>query len=185
MTMFSFRAGGQDSAKAMTVCGNKDAYQDAIQSSLNTKIRLLAEGADPNVAPDPDVAKLAKEVNDFFEPKAKQLLERKRRQLRTAGKPDSADRSEVTVFLTDRGLQLGFSYALPVKEMAPVPRKSLTRRLLGPLVPGRVLWTMPVDDKTPAVTRKVQWPWLFWILVLLGAVAVTYSLWFSDGKLGV
>src|SRR5687768_14803731 len=106
MGMFSFRSEGQDSDKAMALCGNKSGYQVQIQSSLNTSIRLLAEGPDPNVAPDPEVAKLAKEVNDFFEPKAKQLLQKKRAQLKAAGKAGSAERSEVTVFLTDRGLQL-------------------------------------------------------------------------------
>src|SRR5687767_3207056 len=100
-SMYSFRSDGMDSARGMALCGNKDGFQVQIQSSLNTTIRLLAEGADPRVAPDADVARLAKEVNDFFEPKAKQLLEKKRRELRAAGKADSADRSEVTVFLTD------------------------------------------------------------------------------------
>jgi hypothetical protein len=164
-------AGFQD----LVMCGAKDGYQLQIQSSLNTTIRLLNETTDPKVAPDPQLAQLAKDVNNFFEPKAKVLLQQKRAQLMAAGHAEAAARAEVTVHLTDNGLQLGYSYAMEHKEVAPTPRKSLLRRILGPLVIGRVLWTMPATDAAKGVYRKVRWPWLFWLLVLLAILVGSWS----------
>lgn len=186
MNKFSFRAEEIQGVLGLAVCGNKDGYQVQIQDSLNTSIRLLSETPDPDVAPEPRLVALAREVNDFFESRAKALLNQKRAELRSSGKPGSAERAEVTVFLTDRGLQLGFSYALERKEMAPTPRKSLLRRLLGPLSLGRVLWTMPTRDGLPSVTTRVRWPLFAWLLIVLAALGLTaYGLWFSDGMLGV
>jgi hypothetical protein len=64
-----------------------------------------------------------------------------------------------------------YSRALERKEVAPPPRKSLARRLLGPLYPGRKFWVMPADDAHgPGEVQTVRWPWIFWavVLVLLG-----------------
>lgn len=171
MTMnYSFRASSLRGSDAMVMCGRSDAYQLQIQDALNSNIKLLSDTPDPAVAPEPELADLAKQVNQFFEAKARALLRKKRQELTSAGNPDAAARSEVTVFLTDRGLQLGFSYAMEHKEVAPTPRKSLLRRVLGPLSLGRAKWTMPLHSGTPGVYRKVRWPSLFWLVAALVAI---------------
>lgn len=157
------------------MCGTGGKYQVQIQSSLNTTIRLLNETPDPEVAPDAELAQLAKDVNNFFEGKAKTLLQKRRNALLAAGHADAAARAEVTCFLTDHGLQLGYSFAMEHKEVAPTPRKSLLRRILGPLSLGRVRWTMPATDATKGVYTKVKWPWLFWLLVLLAILGGAFA----------
>ena len=170
----------------MVVCGRANDYQVQIQDAVNSNIRLLCETPDPAVAPEPELADLARQVNQFFEAKAQALLRRTRAQLTSDGAAGAAARSEVTVFMTPRGLQLGFSYALEHKEVAPVPRKGLLRRVLGPLSLGRAKWTMPLHSGSPGVYRKVLWPRVFWALLALLALSVTaYFAFWSDGKLGI
>src|ERR1041384_3930666 len=125
MALYSFRveqlAGFQD----LVMCGRSNDYQLQIQSSLNTTIRLLNETTDPKVAPDPQLAQLAKDVNNFFEPKAKVLLQQKRAQLMAAGHAEAAARAEHTVPLTANGLQLAYPCAMDRKGAAPTPPKPL------------------------------------------------------------
>jgi hypothetical protein len=172
---YSFRTEGMRGSGSLVMCGRDNSYQVQIQDALNSSIRLLAESADPRIAPDADLAALAREVNEFFEPKAKALLHKKRRELRDAGHPEAAARCEFTAFLTASGVQLGYSYAMERKEIAPVPRKSLLRQALGPFSLGRVQWTMPEHSGSPGVYRKVTWPWAFWALLLLLAVFLGWS----------
>ena len=157
-----------DLKQAMLMCGGEDAYQGQIQSSYNTSIRLLKETPDPKASPDPALADLAKQVNDFLEPKAKLLLKKKRQDLEAAGKLDEAQHAEFTVLATKHGLQLAYSYAMEEKEVAPIPRKPFLRRALGPLYPGRKFWTMPQTDADgPGKVRTVWWPWIVWAIILL------------------
>lgn len=167
----------------LVVCGSRNDYQVQIQDALNSEIQLLVAEPDPAVAPDKEMAQLARDVNELFQRRAKELLAAKRAQLRAAGNAEAAERTEVTVFLTGRGLQAGYSYALPRKEVAPVPRKSLLRRVLGPLALGRRTWVMPEHSGGVAAVRAVRWPWAFWAVVALAVVA--YFVWFSDGSGGI
>lgn len=151
-------------------------------SSLATTITLLHDEADPDLAPDAELIDLAKKVNQFFEPKAKLALQQKRAQLTALGHADIAARTEITVLLTENGLQLGWAKARESKEIAPAPSKPFLRRILGPLYPGRKFWVMPATEaQAPGRTYTVQWPWAFWAVVLVLLAAGSYLLWFDGG----
>jgi hypothetical protein len=106
----------------------------------------------------------------------------KRNQLTAVGHGDVAARTEITVLLTDRGLQLGWSRALARKEIAPAPKKQLLRRVLGPLYPGRKFWVMPeTEADKPGEYYTVRWPWAFWAVILALLGASVYFAFFDGG----
>jgi hypothetical protein len=151
--------------------------------ALDTTYTLLEAEPDPEISPDPALAHLAHQVNQFFGPKAKAALQQKRAQLASQGHEEVAARTEITVLLTGNGLQLGFSHALARKELAPAPHKSLLRTALGPLYPGRKYWVMPeTDAEGNGQTYTVWWPWIFWALL---AVAVGGTAWWFTGPAGL
>lgn len=158
-------------------CGERTGYQVQTMETLASPVLLLNAEVDEELSPDPDLAVLAQQVNAFFKPKAQAALDKKRAQLTASGDAEVAARTELTCLLTDRGLQLGWSLALPRKEIAPAPKKSLLRRVLGPLYPGRRYWEMPATTAgLPGRTYTVWWPWVFWAAVLLAGAAATYWL---------
>lgn len=128
-------------------CGNGGAYQVQVQQALNSRMVLLRPSTPEDAGHDAGLSALAEEMNDYFQARAMAQLLLKRKELTLKGRKAAADRLEVTVVLTEKGLQLAYSQALPRKECAPMPRKSLTRRLLGPLYPGRRFWVMPEHEE--------------------------------------
>lgn len=164
----------------MVVCGEYEGYQIQIQDSVNTNIKLLQETADPASAPQAELADLARQVNHFFEGKAKALLSAKRA---ANANVTNAERVEITVLLTDRGLQLAYAHGLENKEVAPTPHKTLPRRLLGPLYPMRRFWVMPAHHTTKNPVTTTWWPWILWVLVVGGLAA--WLLFFHDGSGGI
>lgn len=170
---FSFRMQELVGFQDLAMCGRKDGYQVQTQDSLSSNHRLLLDSPDPAIAPDPALVAAAQEINALFASKAQALLGDKRAQLVAAGHPDWAQRAEITVFLTKRGLQLGYSYAMDWKEQAPMPRKSFLRRALNPVWPKRV-WKMPAAAGQPWESRYVWWPWVFWAVA---ALALAYAGW--------
>lgn len=174
----TYRQKDADNVTGTVDCGSEVGYQVQNMSSFKTSIKLLNDVADPKAAPDPDLVALAKVVNKHFEPLAKAALKKKRDALVAAKMPDVAARTEITVLLTDHGLQLGWSRAIDRKEIAPAPKKPFLRRILGPLYPGRKFWVMPETDKQKAEVYTVRWPWLFWLgvlLAILGALAWSFT----------
>lgn len=161
-SLSAVRAGNAD----MVVCGEREGMQIQIQDSTNTNIRLLHDKVDPATAPQKELADLATKVNDLFEKEAKKLLAAKR-----AANPDpaKAERVEITVLLTDNGLQLAYAHGLERKEVAPTPSKPLARRLLGPLYPTRRFWVMPAHHGKPNPVTLTWWPWIVWAVVLAAA----------------
>ena len=145
-------------------CGEGDAYQVNIQKSLDvavesseSSIQLLEETPEGDPGHDAKLNRLVKEVNRFFETKAKALLLAKREALEDTA---AALRLEVTVLLTDRGLQLAYSHALPVKVSAPPPRrnKGLFDRFKGrkTFTPGTT--AAKVETRTGTTKLKVTKP---------------------------
>lgn len=124
------------------MCGNGNMYQVNIQQTLNPTIQLLSKTPEGEPGHDDDLNALVEAVNTFFAVKASTLLKKKRKDLEQEGHP-KADRLEVTILLTDQGLQLAYDIALERKEVAPVPRKSLRRRLFGWMW-FKKYWVMPV-----------------------------------------
>lgn len=161
LLVLTFRSMSLDEKTKMVNCGGKDAYQVQVQSALSAEatLQLLQEEPDPHSAPDEALAELAVQVNEFFESRAKVLLARKRASLQARVKAGELEahvpgRVEVTVLLSEKGLHLAYSYAMARKEVAPIPRKSLLRRMLGPLYPGRKFWVMP--EGSPPTKRSVK-----------------------------
>jgi hypothetical protein len=159
-------------------CGERTGYQIQSMASLdlNTQYALLTDEADPEESPDPALATLAAQINAHFAPKAKIALQNKRASLVAAGHADAAARTEITVLLTSRGLQLGWSVARDWKQLAPAPTKSLVRRLLGPLFPGRRYRKTRATDDEPVSEHAVRWPWIVWAIVALALGYLGWSL---------
>lgn len=133
-------------------CGEGDPYQVNLQQS---PIKLLAVPRDGDPGYDPRMAVIAKQVNTLFGALAADLLDKKKKELgkKKAGldkkELDVLERLEVTVLLDKRGLLPTFSFALPVKERAPRPRRSFSRKLFGWTIPGRKAkwdYSMPPAD---------------------------------------
>jgi hypothetical protein len=179
----TYREDLADSTRNMVNCGEAAGYQVQGMDSLELDSTYTLFNRDPDLAisPDRELATLAREMNQYYAPKARAALKAKREQLVAAGHAEVAARTEITVMLTDHGLQLGFDYALPRKELAPAPRKPLLRRILGPLYPGRKYWVMPeTAEDGPGRTYTVWWPWLFWAAVLIAGAVATYIFGVSD-----
>src|ERR671922_976273 len=93
------------------VCGDGGEIQPQIQSSLNTEITLLKETPEGEPGHDEHLSDIVTKINNQFETLALDALKKRRKALIDDGHEDYAERLEVTVLFTDRGLQLAFVQA--------------------------------------------------------------------------
>lgn len=142
----------EDGELGLTVmCGKGRKYQVNLAA-----LELLAMPSDGDAGYDASLVELTQRVNEAFTTLGRKALAAKRKAMQRAGLA-GADRLELTVLLTERGIRPAFSIALPRKERAPVPHKSTARQLFGWARPGNtVAWTVEGDaaeTAPPAVPR--------------------------------
>ena len=152
----SFYKNGVLGVYKVNFCGNGGPMQVNVQQSLNPTIRLLEPRPEGEPGHDPALNALVEKVNRMFEQEATKLLLAKRRKLAADDDADVkewANRLEVTVLITDTGLQLAYDFALPKKQIAPAPKKPLIRRILGPLWPYPT-WEMPAKGESAKASEE-------------------------------
>lgn len=130
---------------SLPLCGEGGNYQVQVQDSLNSSFELLAETPADEPGHDKRLSLIVRKVNADFNALAKAALLDRRRQMRKEGLAAEAERLEVTILITDRGLQLAFVHALESKLVAATPAKGLARRLFGWAMKKR-RWTMPLGE---------------------------------------
>lgn len=142
---------------SLPLCGEGGNYQVQVQDKLNSDFTLLAETPADEPGHDKRLSAIVEKVNKEFHALAKAALYERRKQMRKEGQAAEAERLEVTVLITDRGLQLAFVHALESKLVAKTPVKSLSRKVFGWALPKK-RWSMPIGERAEEATMATATP---------------------------